>query len=153
MSKIAAPITVVLSAKELICEHQPSEYLYEMVGVTTKELVEMFIGQWDTDYDYQFFGGQFEDPHTVPRLSARLMVMDLIFGEFERRQDSEGVVRPPFTTEDRVAVEFAMSSLWASVALSIFQSLETMHVTNQQLQGVQFERWTGNDLVLSIPAA
>lgn len=145
-------INLILPAVEIIQDHQPTDSLLQLMGTSTKELIEMFLNAW-VEFKHMermpSFGQDEMSQRANFELNARLLVMDIIFDAMERRVELGESV--PVTEEDRRAAEKVMMSIWSSLSHYLFALLEEMCVSDLQISQLRFVRWLGDDFVVSIP--
>ncbi len=143
---------LVVPAHEVVQEQSPTETFLATLGLSTKELLEMFLRTWV----------QFKGPNRYPnfvedgssqrshyRMSAHLLVMDILFDVLERRHESG--ISPALAARDRRDAERVMMSLWASLSDYVFRLLEDLGLSEEQIGQLRFERWTGDDIIVSVP--
>ena len=145
-------LRIVLSAREIVHDHEPTDVLLSDRKSTPKELMEMFLNTWvefkqgDRLIDFEYGD---RDPQSTLRMSAQLLVADIIFDAMEKRIE-QGVAQK-MDEEDRRTAEKVMLSIWASLREHIFELLTELQVSDLQMAQLRFVRWIGDDFIISIP--
>jgi hypothetical protein len=145
-------LRIVLSAREIVHDHEPTDVLLSLVGTSTKELMEMFLNTWvefkqgDRLVDFEY--GE-RDQQSTLRMSAQLLVADIIFDAMEKR--IEQGLSQKMDEADRRTAEKVMLSIWASLREHIFELLTELQVSDLQMAQLRFVRWIGDDFIVSIP--
>lgn len=144
---------VVLPAAEIVADHQPTDMLLSTLGTNTKEVIQMFLDAWceQKHFDDHMWSpaGQGETMACMHRLSARLLVMDILFSAMEQRYEVGALVK--LTEEDRKAAETVMMSIWDSLTDTIFPLTQELGMSDLQVSQLRFVRWLGDDFIISIP--
>lgn len=166
MSRINT-IHLVLPFHEMVSDHSPLENLLLTVGTNTKDLVELFLTEWvnfkNGRYDFNYgqelsqdrsgkqtsSNNAFDRYRESYRMNAYVLAMDIIFGAIERKV--ERGERPNLEERDRRDVEKVMMSIWNSVSNYVLDLLLEFSATPEMLEELRFERWIGDDILISLP--
>lgn len=150
-------INLVLPARQLVEDHAPTDNLLQVMGTSTKEVIEMFLNAWA---DFKTVGINHPASwgctaaESFPmvyshELNARWLVMDIIFDGMEKRIESGQTKKQ--TDQDRRDAEQVMMSIWNTLSNEIFDLLCELKVSDLQIGQLRFVRWLGDDFMISIP--
>jgi hypothetical protein len=167
MKPDSSAIYLVLPMHEVVEDHAPTENLLAIMGTSTKDLVELFLTEWvdfksgkrffdygpDPSEDqmprYQASMSAFDFYRSRYRVTAYVMVMDIIFEAMEKRfEQGQGDL---MSEQDRKDAEKVMMSVWNSVSDYVLSLLVELGSPPDVLERLRFERWVGNDIMISLP--
>jgi len=154
--------TMVMPGRELIMDFEPTDNLLKSLGTSVKEVIEMFINTWAEYKTVEYHGWSMyssaprlyehdrDHPAVVElRLQARWLVTDIILENAYKRVEKGEITK--IRDIDLKDAEKVMMSLWATVSEYIFALLDELRVTDEQISHLRFERWLGDDFIITLP--
>ncbi len=154
--------TMVLPGRELIMDFEPTDNLLKSLGTSVKEVIEMFINTWAEYKSVESHGWSRytpirnihehdrDHPAVVElRLQARWLVTDIILENAYKRIEKGEIIKS--REVDLRDAEKVMMSLWAALSEYIFSLIDEMGVTDEQIGHLRFDRWIGDDFIITLP--
>ena len=149
---------LIIPTRTILEEFNPSENILALADTTPRDVVEHFLNGWLEHRSLQNTPGFLDmqiNARGLHSLGARLYATDLIFEAMERRHEqamlSTPNTLPPISEADRRDLERVLMEIWALLSEELFPLFEELQLTEHQIDRLQFARWTGDDVIVSLP--